>query len=311
MPVIEFAIGMGPKLLSRKSMKTGITYSIRAFPIGGFVSMEGEDTDSFDVNALNKKPLWKRAVVMAAGSVTNLVVGILVMTALVIATKNLPSTTIAQFADVNAVTAQSGLMVDDKIVKIGGKSVHIANDLVYEVMRNAIEPIDVTVIRNGEKLVVADVVFPTVSERGDVFGTVDFFVGAEAKTLPVVLKHSFFRSFSTIKMIWESLFDLMRGRYSLNQVSGPIGVTEAIGTAAKRNMPDLIYISVVMSMNLGIMNLLPLPALDGGRLLFILIEKIRRKPLKTEIESYIHFGGIVVLMALMIIIALKDVVSLF
>jgi len=272
--------------------------------------MDGEDKESSDVNALTAKSLGQRSIIMAAGSLANLVVGILVMTALVIATKNLPSTIIVQFADENASTARSGLMVNDKILKINNTSVHIANDLVYEVMRNAIEPVDVTVVRNGVKTVVKEVIFPTTSERGDVFGTVDFFVGVEEKTIPVVLKHSFFRSFSTIKMIWESLFDLIRGRYSLNQVSGPIGVTEAIGSAAKRNMPDLVYISVVMSMNLGIMNLLPLPALDGGRLIFILIEKIRRKPIKTEIESYIHFGGIVVLMALMIIIALKDVVSL-
>lgn len=310
-PVVEFAIGMGPKIFSKVSSKSKTVYSLRLFPIGGYVSMVGEDASSDDVNALTKKPVWQRAVIVSAGSITNLVIGIIVMSFLVIGAKNLPSTTIHKFADENAVTYQSGLRVDDKILKINNTSVHIANDLVYEIMRNAIEPVDVTVLRNGEKIVLNDVVFPTIVEKGTLFGNADFYVKSESKNIMSVLKHSFFRSFSTIKMIWESFFDLFTGRYGLEQVSGPIGVTEAIGEAAKSSMPDLIYISVVISMNLGIMNLLPLPALDGGRLLFLIIEVLRGKPVKPEIEGYVHFAGIVVLMGLMIVIAFKDIFTLF
>lgn len=302
---------MGPKILTKTSAKSGTVYSIRLFPIGGFVSMKGEDEASDDINALNRKPVWQRAIIVSAGSLTNLIVGILVMSVLVISSKSLPSTTIYSFAEENALTYQSGLRADDKIVKINNSSVHIANDLVYEIMHNAIEPVDVTVIRNGEKIVIPDVEFPTITEQGTKFGTVDFYVQPEARNLQNILKHSFYRSFSTIKMIWESFFDLFSGRYGFEQVSGPIGVTEAIGEAAKSSMPDLVYISVVISMNLGIMNLLPFPALDGGRILFLLIEVIRGKPVKPEIEGYVHFAGIVVLMGLMIVIAFKDIFALF
>ena len=310
-PIEEFSIGMGPKLLTKISPKTGTAYSIRAFPIGGFVSMKGEDEESEDENALNHKPLWQRCVIVAAGSLTNLIVGILVMAVLVMTARALPSTTILRFAVDGASTEQTGLMVNDTITKVAGKSVHIANDLVYEVMRNAVEPVDVTVLRDGKKVLVEDVVFPTITEKGTLFGTVDFYVSADAKNPGNIFKHAFFRSASTIKMIWESLFDLFTGRYSFDQVSGPIGVTEAIGEAAQESMPDLVYISVVISMNLGIMNLLPLPALDGGRLVFLLIEKVRGKPIKPEYEGYVHFAGIVVLMILMVIIAFKDILNLF
>jgi len=112
-------------------------------------------------------------------------------------------------------------------------------------------------------------------------------------------------------MIWESLYDLITGRYGVESVSGPVGVTQAMGEAVSSGLSDLVYLAVVISMNLGVMNLLPLPALDGGRLVFQIIEGIRRKPVSRQLEAYIHFGGIVVLMILMVLITFKDIVGLF
>ena len=112
-------------------------------------------------------------------------------------------------------------------------------------------------------------------------------------------------------MIWESLYDLVTGRYGAESISGPIGVTKALGEAAEQGVGDLVYLTVVISMNLGVMNLLPLPALDGGRLLFEIIELIRRKPIRREIEGYIHFAGLVMLMLLMVVIGIKDIIGLF
>ena len=304
---------MGPKLFTKVSKKTGIAYSLRALPIGGFVSMEGEDEDSPDENAFRKKPVWQRMIITASGAAMNLLVGVLVMTILVSTLDILPSNQIGAFVpDENGVcyTEAAGLEIGDKIVAVGKTRVHIANEVVYEVMRNGIEPLDITVIRGGEKLVVEDVVFPTFSEMGTRFGTIDFKVFPEEKTVGTVLKHSFYRSTSTIKMIWESLYDLIRGRYGVESLSGPVGVTQALGEAAEQGMSDLVYLAVVISMNLGVMNLLPLPALDGGRLFFQLIELIRRKPVKAEIEGYVHFAGFVLLMILMVVIAVKDVLSL-
>lgn len=307
--VLEFAIGMGPKIVSRTSKKTGIAYSLRLLPFGGFVSMAGEDEESDDPNAFHKKPVWQRFIITAAGAVMNLLTGILVMGILVAAARSLPSTVIYQFTE-QSVSAECGLMENDRITAVNGTPVHTANELVYEVMRKGIEPLDITLERNGTKMELHNVRFPTTSENGELFGTVDFYVYSEAKTPLNVLKHAFFRSVSTIKMIWESIYDLIRGRYGIGAVSGPVGVTEAMSQAASENTMDFVYLAVVISMNLGIMNLLPLPALDGGRLVFLLLEAIRRKPVPPRIEGYVHFAGIVVLMALMVLITLKDIVGL-
>ena len=332
----EFAIGMGPKLLTKTSKKTGIAYSLRALPIGGFVSMVGEDEESDDPDAFHKKPVWQRIIITIAGASMNVLIGVLVMSFLVMSQDMLPSTTIAKFQE-PAVTEESvqeevpgmesvagekkepepvvsteefGLRVGDTITKIGPAKVHIANELVYEVMRRGWEPLDVTVIRDGETMVIPQVQFPKFYESGALFGNVDFYVLGEDVNPATVLKHSYFRAVSTIKMIWESLYDMITGRYGVETVSGPVGVTEALGEAASEGVEDLIYLAVVISMNLGIMNLLPFPALDGGRLLFQLIELVRRKPVPTEIEGMVHFAGLVLLMILFVVITFKDIMSL-
>lgn len=308
----EFAIGMGPKLFTKVSRKTGIAYSLRALPVGGFVSMVGEDEESEDENAFHRKPVWQRIIITIAGAAMNVIVGILVMSILVMTQETLASTTIAQFRETETVsTYEYGLREEDKILKVDGTRVYIANELVYEVMRKGYEPISVTIERDGEVITLDHVEFPTFTDSGVVFGNIDFYVFAEARTPVTVLKHAVFRSVSTIKMIWESLYDLVTGKYGVESVSGPVGVTEALGEAASSGISDLVYLSVVISMNLGIMNLLPLPALDGGRLLFQIIELIRRKPVNPNVEGIVHFAGFVLLMILFVVITFKDILALF
>ena len=309
--VNEFAIGMGPKLISKRSKKSGILYSVRAFPIGGFVSMVGEDEESDDVNALNRKPVWQRMVITVAGAAMNLIIGFILMTVVVITSTSIGGTTILRFAEDNALSEQSGLMIGDEIVKVGDTRVHIASELAYEIMRNGVEPLDITVRRDGEIVEIKDVQFPTIIEQGIQFGMTDFIVLAEEKTFGNVIEQSFYRSISTVKMIWQSLLDLVTGRYGLEQMSGPVGVTAVVSEAAKSSFTDYLYLVVVITINLGIFNLLPLPALDGGRLIFQIVELIRRRPVKPEFEGYVHFIGIVLLMLLMVVITFKDVMKLF
>lgn len=302
---------MGPKLISKRSKKSGILYSVRAFPIGGFVSMAGEDEESDDVNSLNRKPVWQRMVITVAGAAMNLIIGFILMTVVVITSTSIGGTTILRFAEDNALSEQSGLMIGDEIVKVGDTRVHIASELAYEIMRNGVEPLDITVRRDGEIVEIKDVQFPTIIEQGIEFGMTDFIVLAEEKTFGNVIEQSFYRSVSTVKMIWQSLLDLVTGRYGLEQMSGPVGVTAVVSEAAKSSFTDYLYLVVVITINLGIFNLLPLPALDGGRLIFQIVELIRRRPVKPEFEGYVHFIGIVLLMLLMVVITFKDVMNLF
>lgn len=306
----EFAIGMGPKLFSWKSKKYGTQYGLRLFPIGGFVSMEGEDEASENENAFCNKSLWKRILIVIAGPVMNILLGFLLMFILVFSQGVVISTTVSHFYD--GALSNEQLQVGDTIEKVGKVKVHTGNELVYEIMNQGYEPVDLTVIRNGEKIVLEDVSFPVFEDSGAVFGNYDFAPEYDPDpSLGEYIRHAFYRSVSTVKMIYDSLFDLITGRYGLNAVSGPVGVTEVIGEAAKTGTYNLIYVVIVISINLGVFNLIPFPALDGGRLLFLVIEAIRRKPIKREVEGYINFVGMMLLFAFMIFVTLKDVIQLF
>ncbi len=310
--IYEFSIGMGPKLISRTSKKTGIAYSLRLLPFGGFVSMAGEDEESEDENAFGRKPPLQRIVISAAGALVNIVLGIVVMTVLVASAGKLYSTQIDGFAETQYTsTSEMGLDIGDRIVRVGNTRVFTANDLQYEIMRQGIVPLDITVIRDGERVVINDVTFPSVSENGVAFGMRDFTLREEPKSFGTVLSHAAARSYSTIKMVYDSLFDLLRGRYSVSSVSGPVGVTKALGEAAASGRSNLLYLVSFISINLGVMNLLPLPALDGGRIVFLIIELIRRRPIPVKYEGMVHLVGFALLMLLLILVTFKDVVALF
>ena len=312
--VNEFAIGMGPKLVSKKSKKTGIVYSLRALPIGGFVSMVGEDEENDREDSLNKKPVWQRFIIMAAGSVMNLLFGF-IMTAILVGMlwNSLGNTTIAHLSD-TAVEAGTSLKVGDKILSINGEKVSTSYDLQYTLMHDGEESNTVKVIRDGKKITLNNVSFiENYTLDGKEGQRYIFRVFKEDFSLGVFLKHTFNRSVTTVEMIWESVVDLVTGKYGVEQLSGPVGITSEIGKAAKiaDGGRTLINLTAVIALNLGVMNLMPLPALDGGRILFLIVEGIRRKPIKRELEGYIHFAGLVLFMLLFIFISYKDIVKLF
>ncbi len=312
--IYEFSIGMGPKLISKKSKKTDTAYSIRLLPIGGFVSMAGEDEESDDEGSLRKKPVWQRIIITAAGSLSNILLGFIVMLILVMCAKNIGTTTVRSFAE-GAKTEQSGLMAGDTIVSIDGHRVHVFYDMNYKISRYGVKPVDVTVIRDGEKVVLEDVVFPTTVEQGVAFGARDFYPVLDTKNVSSVIKNSFWQSVMTVRMVYDSLYDLITGKYGIQQLSGPVGITGVITDYAQdavenKDSSNLWYLFVVLAMNLGCMNLLPFPALDGGRIVFLIIEGIRRKPVSPKIESYIHAAGMALLLLLMLVITGKDIFTM-
>lgn len=305
----EFAIGMGPKLCSWTSKKHGTIHSIRLLPIGGFVSMEGEDDESVDENAFSNKPVWKRMLVVAAGPFMNIVLGILLTLIVVLSQGRLASTVIHDF-DEKAMSSEK-LMQGDEIIKVDGTRVYTGNEVLYEIMNQGYEPIDVVVRRNGEKITVKDVKFGTFTEEGVTFAEMDFTVYPEERTFGSIMKQTAARSLSTVKMVYDSLIGLFTGRFGIDAVSGPVGVAQTVGEAAKTNFVGFIYIGAILTMNLGIFNFIPFPALDGGRFLLLCIEGIRRKPINKKIEGYINFAGLMILFGFMIFVTCKDIFKLF
>lgn len=308
--VLEFAVGMGPKILSRKSKKTGIVYSLRLLPIGGFTSMEGEDGENEDPHALVNRPKWQRFLVLFAGSFANILTGVIAMFIYLSITMNIGSTIVAEFQE-NALSKDAGLAVGDEIVRINGESMVSYNDIVYKIMLDGTEPLDITVVRNGETLTLEQVKFNTVEEEGMTLGEVDFkFLGVKPG-FGVLVQQTFTQSAATVKVIYKTLIDLIRGKYGIKGVSGPVGTVSIISEATQNGFTPVLYLFTFISLNLGVMNLLPLPALDGGRILFLLVECIRRKPIKPEAEGYIHLAGMVVLLLFMAVITVFDIVKLF
>ncbi len=322
--VNEFSLGMGPAIFSHISPKSKIKYSLRILPIGGYVSMVGEDkledTDDASI-ALCKKPAWQRFIVMASGAAMNLILGFIIMAVMVIQQPKFFGTTVDSFVFNDGTSFYRtydnscgyGLKVGDKILKVGNERIRIYDDLSFEIMRVGAEPTDITVMRDGKLTVIKDVSFPTFTDRGLVFADSNFIYPVEIKKNAATVMHqTLMQTFSTVRMIYETLFDTLSGRYGMAAVSGPVGVVETLNDTVTQTQEGyklraVMYIVMILTINLGIMNLLPFPALDGGRIFFIFIELLRGKPVKPEFEGYIHFAGMVVLMIFMIIITFNDI----
>ena len=313
--IFEFSIGMGPKLVWYESKKTGILYSLRMFPIGGYVSMAGEDDESDDPNALPKKPAWQRFIITAAGAFMNLLLGFLLVFFYIL---NTPagSTVVAELdaeyeEHVSDYAQDERLQLGDEIVAVDGTTVHIASELFFEISRKGIEPIDLEIVRNGRKMTVRDVDFSVYTEQGEEFADPFFRVARLQKTPLVVLEQTVFGSYNLIRMVFTTVFDLVTGRYSLGVVSGPVGAASAMSEVAAVSFLSFLYLVAAVAINIGLFNLFPIPALDGFRILFILIEMIRRKPIPEKYERTINGVGIMVLFGLMILICFKDILQIF
>ena len=307
--VNEFAIGMGPTLF--KFTKGETKYSLRLLPIGGFCSMEGEDTDSEDERAFGKKPVWQRFLVVAAGALMNILLAFIIIIISISIGKSVDSTIIAKF-DENATSNINGLMLDDKIVEVNGRHIFVSSDIVYEMLNDEDGVLEFKVIRDGKKVTLDTVQFEIkTDENGNQSIVRDFWVYGKDKTVFGVLGNAVRETISTGRMIYLSLFDMITGKYGINDLSGPIGVVSVIGQATSQGIETFLYLVSLLSINIGIFNLLPLPALDGGRLVFLIVEGIRRKPIPTKYEGMVHFIGLALLMLLMLIVSANDIIKIF
>lgn len=307
--VNEFAIGMGPTIFSKQGKET--KYALRLFPIGGFVSMEGEDEESEDEGSFSKKAVWKRMIIVSAGAIFNLILGLIICCVILGTGDKIGTTQIHSFYE-NAVSQESGLKPGDKILKIDGKRVYSSYDLSFLMTRSGDGVMDFLVERDGEKVQLNDVKFQT-EKNGDMVTIIYDFIIVGVKTTPLnAIKYSFGEAASIGRMVYLSLFDLITGQYGLSDLSGPVGTVSIIADVAQESAANfdwsyLLTIMALITINIGLFNLLPVPALDGGRLFFMFIELIFRKPVPAKYENWIHAAGLFLLFAFMIVISFSDI----
>lgn len=312
--VNEFSLGMGPKIISKKKGETA--YSLRLLPIGGFVSMEGEDESSTDERAFNNKPAWQRFIIVAAGAILNLILGVIVVAICLSAGDLVGTRTVHSFIE-GATSQQTGLQAGDEILKINGTPVYSSKGVSFNLIRDPDNKTDILVRRDGEKVLLEGVTFKQDVIDGREYIEQDFYIVGVETNFFNVIQNAVLDSASIVQMVRLSLVDMFSGRYGIKDVSGPVGTISAIAetTSAPEAFRDkmltaLNFLSMI-TINVGVFNLLPVPALDGGRLFFIFIEMIRRKPIPAEKEGKIHTVGLILLLALMAVITISDIIKQF
>lgn len=315
--VIEFSIGMGPRIL--KFVKGETEYSLRILPVGGYCAMDGEDTSDNDSRSFRSQSVWKRILVFFAGAFMNFILGAVLVTVMTSMDSSVPTMRIKGFFaekhddgtyEYMAGSYDSGLRHDDIIVEMDGMHIFTTTDLSYMLGNSAVH--DVEVIRNNERLLLKDVEFNNKINGG----TIDFGLVYEEKNIGNVLAYSVKDCLSLGRVVGLSLKDLVTGKYGTEQLSGPVGAVTTIdevaqqGKNVKEKVLSLLYLTALFTINVGIFNLLPIPGLDGGKLIFCFIEVVRRKPVKPEHEGYVHLAGMILLFGIMIFVTYNDIVRL-
>ena len=308
--VVEFSVGMGPRIFSVKGKET--RYSLKLLPLGGSCAMYGEDEDEDAPGSFNSAPLLGRIATIAAGPVFNFILAFLVAI-FIVANVGVDKPVISGF--VSGLPAESsGLMVGDEIEKINGRDIDFYRSVSTYLFMNQGKYITLTVKRNNEKQTIT--VTPMYNEEYSQYMIGIKSSGYEKLKNPFsILKYSVLEVTYTISMTVDSLIYLLRGRARASEISGPVGIVNMIGTTVNESKPYGIFVVLLslsqmvllLSANLGVMNLLPLPALDGGRLIFLFLEAIFRRPLNRKVEGYIHFAGFALLMLLMVFVMFNDI----
>lgn len=333
--VLEFAIGMGPAIFKRQGKRT--LYSVRALPIGGFCAMDGEDGEAAEKPMMTnapelgetdapfyEKPLWQKIIILVAGAAMNFLIGLVVLLCLSARGDALVTTEIDYFMDGFPYQGEEMLMPGDKIEKINGYFIFTNADISTFLEHDKGEPYEIEVTRAGERLTVTVPLerrtyeYKTLDENGNETTAQGSMYGLVFKSEPATiggrLKNAWLNAIDFVRIVKVSLFDLFGGRASVSELSGPIGIGTMITQTAQQSMPTMWMLVAMIAVNLAVMNLLPLPALDGGRILFLIVGKIvfmiRKKPLNPRYETAINFAGLALLMILMVYVSFNDIMRL-
>ncbi len=320
--VNEFAVFMGPAIAKWKRGET--LYSIRCIPIGGYCAMEGEDTESDNPRAFGCAKWWKRLIILVAGSFMNFVAGILIMLVVYMPAQQFVTPVIESFESYSTVIGDSGLQPGDKLLEVDGEKIYLQSDFSMILSLNAGDVHDLVVERNGSKVYFDDFVMQR-HEVKDENGNTQLLYGMNFATqkadLPAKLQYAWNSALNTVRTVRLSLQMLISGKAGLGDMTGPVGIvqimsdTAAASDTAADAVLNMLYFGGFIAINLAVMNMLPIPALDGGRVLALLlttaVEGITKKKIDPKYEGYIHGVGMILLLALMAVIMFKDIFVIF
>ena len=307
--VNEFWIGMGPTLLKKE--RNGTLYCLKLLPFGGACVMEGEDGESDSAHSFGKASLPRRMLIVAAGALMNFLIGFLIV--LAVTRPNGPNGgyIVSTLADVDPVSTAAGeLQAGDEILSVDGYRILVRTDFEMALSRGADTTYEVTVRRDGEKLTLPAVRLEAAVEGEDGRKMIGLTFAEQPDSIGMHLSMAARTSVNYARLVWVSLGMLVSGQVGVDQLSGPVGVASVMATTASYSLAAFLQLVAFISINLGVMNLLPLPALDGGRLVFLIIEGIRRKPVPPQYEGYIHAAGLMLLLALMVYVTGQDIVRI-
>lgn len=312
--VYEFSLGMGPKIFSKKGKET--EYCIRAIPIGGFVQLAGEEIDDDKKVPKNRKlyakKAWQRFLVMFFGAGFNFLFAILLLflIALFSGAQNLDP--IISKIDKGSAALVAGIEKGDRVVEVNGKKTSTIDDVsLYFAIAKPGDTISMVVLRDGveKKISITPKKVTVKGEKKYRFGIV-MDSTRDYGLIPAV-KYTFVKTKSLFKQMAITVGYLFTGGIKVNQLSGPVGIYSIVGEQSKSGLASILYLVAFLSINVGFINLLPLPAFDGGHILFIVIEKIKGSPVNSRTENMIHTVGLFLLMLLMIYITFNDILKLF
>lgn len=298
--VHEFAVGMGPKLISKRWGDT--EYTIRLLPLGGFVRMEGEDQNSDDPNGFNHKSPLQRMSIIFAGPFMNFVLTI-VLFSMLFAFVGVPSNTIGSLVE-GMPAESSGLMKEDRIVKVDGQPVKTPEQVTRAISSSTNQSIVIDVLRNGQSE--SFEIQPVEVDGRRMVGI----IYANEKSPGLAIFYGVKQTYILGKQMLAFLGRLFTGQMGMVGVSGPVGIISEVGRAAEHGLMSVIGLAALISLNLGLFNLLPIPALDGSRILFQFVELIRGKKIDPNKEGYIHMAGMLLLISLMVFVTYKDILKL-
>lgn len=316
--VNEFSIGMGPALWKKQKGET--QYSLRLFPVGGFCAMEGEEEDSDDPTALNNQGFWAKLLIFAAGAAMNFIAGLLIILVLYADAQAFYVPVVAGFADGCPLESADGLQEGDRLLRIDGEKVYVYSDISLLMGLNKTGAFDLQIERNGEVITLRDFTMERreyTDQNGETYTGYGLYFGAEEATLGRKLSYSWNNAMDFARLVRLSLQMLVTGQAGVKDLSGPVGIVSTMtqvgeqAATTRAAVENIAYLAALIAVNLAVMNLLPLPALDGGKIFFLVINAVSMQLFKKQIpakyENYIHFAGLILLLALMAVITFSDV----